>query len=78
MADLTGFVQSLLAKGYARNPCRPDSCRDEAEHAHLKTPEGQDVMAWADGTASNFDLSQPARLTYPAYGQRPPLLDWMA
>jgi hypothetical protein len=68
--DFGAFVSSLLAKGYARNPCRPESCHDKSEHAHLKTPEGQDVMVWADGTASHFDLSQPAKYICPSYARR--------
>ena len=70
MTDFAGFIGSLLAKGYARNPCRPDSCHDESEHVHLKAPEGNDMIAWADGTWFPHDLTQPARIIYPAYGKR--------
>jgi len=65
--DFPGFVASLLAKGYTRNPCR-DHCQDKgAEHAHLKDPDGDDMIVWADGRWSGYDLTQPARLIYPGY-----------
>ena len=61
-----GFIASLPAKGYSLNPCR-DHCPDKAvEHAHLKTPDGDDMIVWADGRWSGWDLTQPARLIYPS------------
>ncbi len=68
--DFPGFVSSLLAKGYKRNPCR-DNCPDrDTEHEHLRTPEGTDGIVWADGKVSEYDLTQPARLIYPAPPRR--------
>lgn len=67
--DFPGFIASLLSKGYTRNPCR-DNCQDKgAEHAHLRTPDGDDMITWADGRVSYYDLTQPARLIYPAAGR---------
>ncbi len=67
--DFPGFVASLLAKGYTRNPCQ-DCCQDKGtEHEHLKSPDGNDGIIWADGHVSEFDLTQPARLIYPAAGR---------
>ncbi len=82
--DFPGFVASLLVKGYARNPCR-DHCQDKAaEHEHLRTPDGEDLIVWADGRWSGYDLTQSARLIYPA-GKTPAverhrpvhLIDWL-
>jgi hypothetical protein len=70
-ADFAGLVEDLLSKGYARNLCRahcPD--RGHVDHAHLLTPHGEDVMVWASGHASYFDLTQPAKLIYPG-GRKP-------
>ena len=64
--DFPGFIASLLEKGYKRNPCL-DHCPDKAdEHAHFKTPDGDDGIVWADGRWVMWDLTQPARLIYPA------------
>ena len=64
--DFPGFIASLTAEGYTLNPCR-DHCQDKgAEHAHLRTPAGDDMIAWADGRWIMYDLTQPARLIYPA------------
>ena len=64
--DFPGFIALLMTKGYTSNPCR-DHCPDKAdEHAHLKTPDGDDMIVWADGRWSGWDLTQPARLIYPA------------
>ena len=64
--DFPGFIALLMTKGYTSNPCR-DHCPDKAEeHAHLKTPGGDDMIVWADGRWSGWDLTQPARLIYPA------------
>lgn len=68
MSTFAEFTASLLAKGYTTNPCRED-CPDHASpdtHAHLRTPDGDDVMVWSDGTWSGYDLTQPARIIYPA------------
>lgn|GEM_PF-1830493 len=63
------WVGWWLARGYGRNPCG-ESCPYRGEdHAHLRTPDGDDVMLWPDGSFSNFDLSQPARLIFPLYPQ---------
>ena len=68
--DFPGFIASLTAKGYALNPCR-DCCQDKGdEHAHLRTPDGDDMIVWADGRWSGYDLTQPARLIYPTYNRR--------
>jgi hypothetical protein len=65
--DFPGFVASLAAKGYTSNPCR-DCCQDKGqEHAHLRTPDGDDMIVWADGRWVMWDLTQPAKLIYPAY-----------
>ena len=64
--DFPGFIASLLARGYTRNPCR-DHCQDKGtEHEHLRTPDGDDMIVWADGRWIMFDLTQPARLIYPS------------
>jgi hypothetical protein len=64
--DFPGFIASLTDKGYSLNPCR-DHCPDKAdEHAHLRTPDGDDMIVWADGRWSGYDLTQPARCIYPA------------
>jgi len=67
-ADFPGLISHLLGKGYSRNRCLPH-CQDHgsAEHEHLRTPAGEDVIVWADGHASVYDLTQPARLIYPTY-----------
>jgi len=67
--DFRAFTDHLINKGYTRNPCR-DHCpyRDD-EHAHLRTPGGNDhddFITWADGRYCGYDLTQPARLIYPA------------
>jgi hypothetical protein len=68
--DYPGFIASLLSKGYTPNRC-PDCCQDkDAEHAHLRAPDGHDGIVWADGHVSEYDLTQPARLIYPAYSAR--------
>lgn len=67
--DFPGFVSSLLAKGYTRNPCL-DHCNETGEHVHLHSPSGNDGIIWADGHVSEFDLTQPARLIYPVYPTR--------
>jgi hypothetical protein len=69
--DFPGFVDHMLGRGYSRNPCR-DSCPDhgDAAHVHLRTPDGDDMIAWADGRVSDYDLTQPARLVYPVRSQR--------
>lgn len=66
IADFPGFINHLLDKGYSRNRCLP-GCpdRDGAEHEHLRNPRGEDVIIWADGRVSGYDLTQPARLIYP-------------
>lgn len=65
--DFPGFVDHMLGQGYSRNLCR-ESCQDHAtaDHAHLRTPDGEDMIAWADGRVSDYDLTLPARLIYPA------------
>ena len=66
--DFPGFVASMTAEGYTLNPCR-DHCQDkDAEHVHLHSPSGNDGIIWADGRVSEWDLTQPARLIYPAAG----------
>lgn len=71
MTTFAGFTDGCVAKGYSRNPCRPDACHDDMEHAHLRTPDGEDVLVWANGTWSGYDLTQPARCIYPiAKGRR--------
>ena len=68
--DFPGFIASLTAGGYALNPCL-DHCQGKgAEHAHLRSPDGNDGIVWADGTVSEWDLTQPARLIYPAAGRK--------
>lgn len=67
--DFPGFIASLLTKGYQQNPHR-DHCPEEGEHAHLKDPAGYDMIAWADGRWSGYDLTQPARCIYPVYSPR--------
>lgn len=63
------FIDDLVTnKGYRLNPCR-DCCTDLDEHAHLRTPGGNhydDFITWADGRYCGYDLTQPARLIYPA------------
>ena len=67
--DFPGFVASMLSGGYTLNPCR-GACRDkDDEHVHLRSPEGGDGIIWADGRVSEWDLTQPARLIYPAAGR---------
>ena len=66
--DFPGFINHLTSEeGYGLNPC-PVHCpdRDGSVHAHLQTPDGDDMIAWADGHWSDYDLTQPARLIYPA------------
>ena len=66
--DFPGFIASLTAGGYALNPCL-DHCQDKgAEHAHLRSPDGNDGIVWADVRV--WDLTQPARLIYPAAGRK--------
>ena len=66
--DFPGFIASMLGNGSTLNPCR-DHCQDRAsEHVHLHTPSGNDGIIWADGRVSEWDLTQPARLIYPAAG----------
>ena len=67
--DYPGFIASLLARGYTRNP-HLDHCQETGEHDHLKAPDGHDGIIWADGHVSEFDLTQPARLIYPGGGKR--------
>ena len=70
--DFPGFIASLPEQGYTLNPCR-DHCPDKAEeHAHFRTPDGDDGIVWADGRWVMWDLTQPARLIYPSYGRRLP------
>ena len=67
--DFPGFLASLLSDGFTRNPCR-DACQDkDTEHVHLHSPAGNDGIIWADGRVSEWDLTQPARLIYPAAGR---------
>jgi hypothetical protein len=67
--DFPGFIASLLSEGCTLNPCR-DHCQDkDAEHVHLRSPNGSDGIIWADGRVSEWDLTQPARLIYPAAGR---------
>ncbi len=65
--DFPGMITYLLGEGHKRNPCQPH-CPDhgDPDHAHLRTKDGEDVIVWADGTVSYFDLTQPARLIYPS------------
>lgn len=64
--NFKGFVEHLVNdKGYGLNSC-PLGCQDDSSHAHLRTPDGEDVILWADGRWSGYDLTQPARLIYPA------------
>jgi hypothetical protein len=73
--DFPAFTDWLTTRGYTFNPC-PDGCQDKGtEHVHLRHPDGDDGIIWADGRVSEWDLTQPARLIYPAYGggkRRPP------
>jgi hypothetical protein len=65
--DFPGFIASLTTEGYGLNSCR-DCCQDKgAGHAHLRTPDGDDMIAWADGRWIMYDLTQPARLIYPVH-----------
>jgi hypothetical protein len=67
--DFPGLIAWLTASGYALNPCT-DGCQDKgAEHAHLRSPSGDDGIIWADGRVSEWDLTLPARLIYPAAGR---------
>ena len=67
IADFPAFVAWMLDRGNTLNPCR-DACQDKGvEHVHLRHPDGGDGIIWADGRVSEFDLTQPARLIYPAY-----------
>jgi hypothetical protein len=70
--DFPGFVTWMLTTEHAtRNPCW-DHCQDKgSEHAHLRHRDGHDGIIWADGRVSEWDLTQPARLIYPAAGYRP-------
>lgn len=65
--DFPGLVAYLRSRGYVLNPCAT-TCPDHGDpgHAHLRTPDGEDVIAWADGRISYYDLTQPARLIYPS------------
>lgn len=66
--DFPGFVERLVAEnGYGRNPCSAHCPDRGSKHAHLRTPDGQDFITWADGRYSGYDLTQPARLIYPVY-----------
>lgn len=66
--DFPGFLASLTADGFTLNPCR-DHCQDKADaHVHLHSPSGNDGIIWADGRVSEWDLTQQARLIYPAAG----------
>jgi hypothetical protein len=67
---MTDFAAPLLAKGWTRNKCLPH-CPDHGsdDHAHLRAPGGgheDDVIIWANGQWSGYDLTQPARIIYPA------------
>ena len=66
-SDFPGLIAHLLANGFTRNPCS-DACpdKDVAEHEHLHGPDG-DLIVWADGRWSGWDLTQPARCLYPVY-----------
>ena len=67
--DYPGLIASLTAGGYTLNPCR-DHCQDKGtEHVHLRSPDGNDGIIWADGKVSEWDLTQPARLIYPTAGR---------
>jgi hypothetical protein len=64
--DFPGFIASLTAdQGYSLNLCR-DCCPDKggAEHAHLRTPDKDDMIVWADGNWIMYDLTLPARSIY--------------
>ena len=68
--DFPGFVAWMLDNGNTLNPCR-DWCQDkDTEHVHLHSPDGADGIIWADGRVSEWDLTQPARLIYPAAGRK--------
>jgi hypothetical protein len=69
--DFPGFIAWMLnTEGSTLNPC-PDCCQDkEAEHVHLRHRDGHDGIIWADGRVSEWDLTQPARLIYPTYGNK--------
>ena len=67
--DFPGFIASLIANGYVLNPHR-ENCPETDEHEHLKTLDKDDIIVWADGRWSPYDLTQPCRLIYPAYGKR--------
>jgi hypothetical protein len=67
--DFRDFLTHMAGEGYTQNPCR-DHCPDKGtEHAHLHSPDGYDGIIWADGRVSEFDLTQPARLIFPAAPQ---------
>ena len=68
--DFPGFIASLLSKGYTRNPCRT-TARTRERTRHLRTPDGDDMITWADGRVSYYDLTQPARLIYPQQAAPP-------
>ena len=68
--DFPGMIASLLEEGFTRNPHR-ENCQETSEHAHLKSPSGNDGIIWENGEVSEFDLTQPAPLIYPVYGKLP-------
>ena len=62
--DFPGFIASLTGKGYSLNPCG-EGCREAAEHAHFRTPDGDgEGIVWADGKWIMYDLTLPARSIY--------------
>ena len=66
LRDFAGLVAYLTGqRGYSLNPCA-GHCPDHggAEHAHLRNADG-DMIAWADGRWSPYDLTRPAHLIYP-------------
>jgi len=65
--DFPGLVAHLRSRGYVLNPCAT-TCPDHGDpgHAHLRAPDGEDVITWADGRISYYDLTLPARLIYPS------------
>jgi len=66
LPDFPAFVAWMLSKGSTLNLC-PDACQDKgSEHVHLRHRDGHDGIIWADGRVSEWDLTQPARLIYPA------------
>ena len=70
--EFRAFIDHLVTeKGYTRNPCR-SHCPYTDEHAHLRYPGGNsydDFITFASGDYLGYDLTQPARLIYPAYGR---------